>query len=78
MAKVVYQKKTNNGYVPTWEKEGDEVWEQLCVELIAKNLEGCSYIRSIKRRNNYNGTITIVVEYTLSSGGGRRIYTVER
>ena len=78
MAKVVYQKKTTSGYIPTYEHEGDEVWKDLAHEPIAKKLEACSYIRSIKRQQNYDGTNTIIVSYAADCGGGRRIYTVER
>lgn len=78
-ARVIYQKKTPSGYFTVeWDKEGSEVWEDLAKDLMAKKLERCSYIRSIQRRNNYDGTHTIIVNYAADCGGGRRIYTVKR
>ena len=77
-ARVIYQKKTASGYTATWDNEGEEVWKDLAKDLIAKNLEGCRYIRSIQRKQNYDGTNTIIVNYAADCGGGRRIYTVKR
>ena len=77
-ARVIYQKKTQSGYVAEWDNEGEEVWKDLAHELMAKKLERCAYIRSIKRVNNYDGTNTIIVSYAADCGGGRRVYTVER
>lgn len=56
--------------------ENDEtlVYKQLCCELIAKKLEQCSYIKSIKRKQNYDGTIDIIISYTNNC---RNIYTVK-
>lgn len=78
MARVEFQEKTPSGWLPSWEMEGEEVWKDLAHELMAKKLERCTYIRSIKRVNNYDGTHTIIVSYAADCGGGRRVYTVER
>lgn len=77
-ARVIYQKKTPSGYTAEWDNEGEKVWEDLAKDLMAKKLEGCKYIRSIRRRQNYDGTNTIIVDYAADCGGGRRIYTVKR
>lgn len=78
MARVVFQHKQGNEWVETWATEGERVYEDLAKDLIAKKLENCTYIRSIKRKQNYDGTNTITVNYTPDCGGGRRIYTIER
>lgn len=49
------------------------IHENLLGDLIAKKLEECTYIKSIKRTQNYNGTITITVTYI---DNVRRVYTV--
>lgn len=77
-ARVIFQEKTPSGYVATWDKEGREVWEDLAKDLIAKKLEACRYISSIKRKQNYDGTNTIIVNYAADCGGGRRVYTIKR
>lgn len=52
----------------------EEVHESLMHDLIAKKLEKCDYIKSIKRVQNYNGTINIIVTYDETL---RRVYTVK-
>ena len=73
--KEVRQAKKNNKwetvYTITDEKE---VYKALSEALIAKKLTKVSYIRSIKRTQNYDGTLTITVSYT---GGVRAIFTVK-
>ena len=54
--------------------EEAEVYRFLAEELIAKKINACTYIRSIKRTNLYNGFQKIVVSY---DNGGRAIYTVK-
>ena len=78
MAQFIYQKKIDGKWTTTWECENDaQVYADLTHELIAKKLEHCTYIRSITRKQNYNGTKTITISYTSECGGGRRIYTIE-
>jgi tRNA(Ile)-lysidine synthase TilS/MesJ len=50
-----------------------EVYKFLAEELIAKKINACSYIRSIKRTNLYNGYQKIVISYDY---GGRAVYTI--
>jgi len=40
-----------------------QVLESLAQDLIAKKINACTYIRSIQRKNNYDGTQTIIVTY---------------
>jgi hypothetical protein len=50
------------------------VYKYLSNDLIAKKLNQCSYIKTIKRTPNYDGTQTIVVTY---NNDCRSIYTVK-
>lgn len=64
----------------TWETTYTEtdpgsVYAALSRDLIAKKINECKYIRSIKRTPNYDGTCTIAVLY--STGDVRSIYTVQ-
>lgn len=66
----------NGGWYINYETfKADVVHESLMHDLISKKLEGCSEIKSIRRRQNYNGTITIIVTY--KGGTTRRVYTVK-
>lgn len=49
------------------------VFESLSKDLIAKKINACAYIGSIKRANNYDGTITITVNYNNDT---RSVYTI--
>lgn len=51
-----------------------DVYEGLANDLIAKKINACSYILSIKRVNLYTGFQRITVNYT---NGVRSIYTVK-
>lgn len=51
----------------------EEIYKRLSDDLIAKKINQCRYIKSIKRRNNYDGTQEITVTYINSV---RNIYTV--
>ena len=70
-----YQVKNAHGkfYTTFIETDENKVNEELMHDLIAKKLESCSYIRSIKRIQNYDGTLNIIVNYR----DGRNIYTVK-
>lgn len=50
-----------------------EIYKSLSCDFIAKKLNSCSYIKSIKRTPNYDGTQTITVLY---NNDCRSIYTV--
>ena len=51
-----------------------EVYRSLSNDLISKKICNCSYIKSIRRVNNYNGTINVTVTY---NNDCKAIYTVE-
>ena len=51
----------------------EDIYMRLCNALIAKKLNECRYIKSIKRRNNYDGTQEITVTY---DNAVRNIYTI--
>lgn len=53
----------------------EEIFRELSNDLIAKKLCKSSSIRSISRRNNYDGTNTVTVDY---GNGTRRRYTIKR
>lgn len=53
--------------------DATDVYKFLTEELIAKKINNCRYIRSIKRENLYNGYQRITVSYADS---GRAIYTI--
>lgn len=67
----------NNG---KWEQTKTEqfsaevVYQSLANDLIAKKLNNCTYIKSIKRTQLYNGFERITVTY---DNDVRRIYTIE-
>ena len=75
MVNFIYEEKQNGKYVETFRCEDEQrVYDFLSHELIAKKLENCQYIRSIKRKQLYTGYIQIIVSY---SNGCRRTYTVK-
>lgn len=71
---VVFEKKIGKTFEQTCSSEDKEqVYENLTHELIAKKMCGCSYIRSITRKQLYNGFVKITVSY---DNGDRRIYHI--
>lgn len=71
----IYEKKQGRDYVETWRTEDPaRVYEDLSVEFIAKKINACLWIKSIKRKQLCNGFQQIIVTY---DHGGRRIYTVK-
>lgn len=73
--KYLVQEKQGRNYVDVHVCNNEkEVYKQLSHDLIAKKINCCTYIKSIKRVNNYDGTINVTVMY---SNNVRRIYTVE-
>jgi hypothetical protein len=72
--KVVYEKKEGRTYTETWRSEKpEEVYERLSHCLIAKKLNNCTWIKSIKRVPLYNGFDRITITH---DNGGRDVYTV--
>ena len=54
--------------------DAEYIYKDLAKSLIAKKINRCTYIRSIKRIPNYDGTQTIVVTH---DNGVKAVYTVE-
>jgi hypothetical protein len=52
----------------------EEIYSSLSADLIAKKINACTYIKSIKRVCNYDGTQNIIVNF---GNGARRVYTVK-
>ena len=72
---VTFQEKQGRSYVPRYTSTNREhVYTKLAHEIVSKTLEKCSWIRSIKRRQLYNGFIEITVSY---DNGFRSVYTIE-
>lgn len=71
---VIFEKKVGRNYEQTWSSDDKtRVYDDLAHELISKKLCECSYIRSITRKQLYNGFIKITVTY---DNGDRRVYTI--
>lgn len=51
-----------------------EVYRALSNDVISKKVNGCSYIKSIRRESLYNGYQRVIVTY---DNKVRRIYTIE-
>ena len=69
-----HEAKHHGKYVLTWyTNDAEQIYNDLTHELIAKKLCSCSYIKSIKRVQLYNGYIRIIVQY---DNDCRRIYTI--
>ena len=51
-----------------------EIYESLSKVLIAKKLHGCSYVKRIEDKCNYDGTRTIKITF---DDDVRRIYVIE-
>lgn len=69
-----YYEKTSAGYNETWKTDDAyQVYKDLAQELISKKINSCTWIKTIKRRQLYNGYIEITVTY---DHGGKRVYTV--
>ena len=72
--RVTYERKNGRRYIEEWRCEDAlQVYSDLAQELISKKINNCTWIRSIQRRNLYNGYQQITVNYNY----GRRIYTVK-
>lgn len=56
------------------------VYQSLTEDLIAKKLNACTYIKSIKRYNNWDGTQTVTVDYCYGENKAvthRNVYIVK-
>lgn len=71
---VTFEEKQGNKYVQTWASNDEaQIYNDLAHELISKKINQCTWIKSIKRTQLYNGYQKIVVYY---DHGGRRVYTI--
>ena len=73
--KRIAQKKTGKTWADTYiDNDAASVYKSLSHDLIAKKLNACTYIKSIKRVQNYDGTNTIIVLYDNNT---RSVYTID-
>lgn len=73
--KRIAQKKTGKTWVDTYiDNDATSVYKSLSHDLIAKKINACTYIKSIKRTQNYDGTNTIIVLY---DNNVRSVYTID-
>lgn len=77
MTKREFQVKNGKKWETTCEQDGLTALDFLASELAAKYIGKASYIRSIKRANNYDGTKTYTVTYSDDIGGGRAVYLTD-
>lgn len=74
LRKVIEIKNGKKYEVDTIITDVAAVYESLARDLVAKKLQACNWITSIKDRTNYDGTRTITVTY---NNGCRALYTVK-
>ena len=71
----IAQKKENNNWINCYETYNEtEIYKSLCNDLIAKKINACRYIKSIKRIQNYDSTIKIIVSYDNNT---RSVYRIK-
>lgn len=71
----IAEKKENNAWIKCYETFNEtEIYKSLCTDLIAKKINQCRYIKTIKRIQNYDGTITIIVNYDNNT---RSVYRIK-
>ena len=63
-----------DGRVVRTNTEKETIFRDLTSDLISKKINHCSYIKSIKRNQLYNGFIDIIVFY---DNGVKRIYHIK-
>ena len=73
--KRIAQKKDGKTWVNTYvDNDIASVYKSLSHDLIAKKINACTYIKSIKRIQNDDGTNTIIVTYEYNT---RSVYTID-
>ena len=71
----IYTKKGNTYILDSYQtSEALEIYKRLTDSLIAKKINNCKWIRSIKRENLYNGYQKITIYQT---NGIKEIYTIK-
>ena len=72
---MIIERKEGKGYKEIYKSTDTEtIYTRLTNELIAKKINNCTYIKSIKYRCNYDGTRTIIISY---DNGTRALYTIK-
>lgn len=71
---TIYTKNGNKWEVSSTDTNPERIYKDLADDLIRKKLFGATSIKSIKHRNNYNGTREITVYY---DNNVKRVYIVE-
>lgn len=77
MTVVTTKGRETTGYTVTDEQD---IYKSLANDLIEKKMNNCSYIKSITRVNNYNGTQTITVKYNncdMLNSKVTRVYVID-
>lgn len=70
----IVQIKNGRGWTETYRDENPAtIYDSLAHDLIAKKVNACTWIKSVKRVPQYNGLQTITVTY---DNGCRSIYVV--
>ena len=72
-----FQVKNGKNWETTLTQDGLTALDFLATELAAHFIGKASYIRSIKRRNNFDGTKTYTITYSDDIGGGRAVYLTD-
>ena len=72
-----FQVKKGKTWETTCTMTGAEALHFLASELAAKYVGKAQYIRSIQRKNNFDGSYEYTVRYTDDFGGGRAIYLTD-
>lgn len=73
MKETKYQYIRKSGEVTFENNDAATIYELMARDLIAKKLQRCTYIKSMRRVNNYDGTITITM---YQANGDKAVYTV--
>ena len=74
LTKVIEIKNGTKYEIESTTNDVTTIYESLARDLVAKKLQACNWITSIKDRTNYDGTRTITVTY---NNGCRALYTIK-
>lgn len=68
------EEKINGKYIETFRTtDAEEIYKDLALVMISKKINGCTWVKSIKRIQRYDGTQKIIVTH---GNGCRDIYIV--
>ena len=74
LKKIVEVKNGNKWVISHETTDTNEIYRSLSRDLIAKKFNGCTYIKSIKKTPNYDGTNTVKVYH---DNGVKVTYIIE-